>query len=171
MSGFNGFSEAARLYSENVDLIEEVKRAYDESATAFLDGLEREIQRQVAPVRFNSEKAARSRSWWLGTAEREQSAYLWLVNGPDKLDHDGIVCGAYADQASERQIEAVRRLAEHAELDLIVKNGKTLLFDLVIDFEEPNPQRLIEATAQHFARVLREMTDAFEKAAPKKGKK
>lgn len=73
--------------------------------------------------------------------------------------------------ASDEQLEAVARLSLRSDLNLKEASYSWSYFSLVIALEETNPERLVENTAQRIALVLREMTDAFEKAAPKKGKK
>lgn len=170
MNEFNGFSPAARLYAENISLIQEVARAYDESISAFLSVLEQEIQRRVAPTGFKpySPKGSKSRYWMLGSGDYEASAYLWFLRQPDYLDPTGLWCLAHigADSTVEQR-EAVASLANNGALDLDRARDGNALWGLAVDFEETDATRLVEATAERLALVLREMTDAYQRAAPK----
>ncbi|MCA9179668.1 MAG: hypothetical protein KDB14_34670 [Planctomycetales bacterium] len=74
---FEGFSEAAQLYAENLGVIEALKKEMDSDARSFLQAIEEEVQPHVNN-RLQSSEYRGYYYWWLGVDGAHKNDYPQL---------------------------------------------------------------------------------------------
>ncbi len=159
---FPGFSEAARLYAANIEVVREMQKAYKTDVLACLESLERELQRLLAPEELNVyETKDKNRYLWLGKKQpRGEVPYLWFTNyDPDEIDHQGVVLTAGYDPKDDGVLEGLHELRARREdlgLEPIEGTSRYYIFSVSIDFAGED---FVDVGARHLAEVLKEMNE------------
>jgi len=157
MSGSVKFSEAARLYAEYSHVVDRMYKAFRQSVEDFLDGLQEEIRRLMAPAKLQERKGDRSRYWWLADNDQDKDAYpqVWLDTRPATIVDPGeLQLTAVAPRATPEQLPSltsVRILPQIANYSKPASGGPWSLFTLTVPCREGEP---LENVAKPIVEVL-----------------
>ena len=90
------FSEAARLYAENVDLIAEMRKVHDGEVDEFLDELHSRVEAQ-AKGSVGEKRTAGFRYWWLQATpdDGEAPVTLWFSSRDPVIALRGTLSGLH----------------------------------------------------------------------------
>ena len=79
MTAFEGFSEAAQLYAENVVVVNEMQKLCRSEILRLLDALHAEIQGLVAPHHLQTYwPSENSRYWWIAEPQQDRDDFARL---------------------------------------------------------------------------------------------
>jgi hypothetical protein len=158
------FSELARLYLKNLDVVKAARDAYEADSCKIAESLEKRITALIAPQSFNGVNKRPYRHWWVGEGTY-QDAYLYLNRrDPDYINHEGIALSAATDRDDRAILDALGRLVDIDALALTGRDEpvKYDVFGLDIKFAGDD---FIEETAQKIAAVLRAMHEVVASTA------
>lgn len=165
MTKFAGFSEAARLYASNIEVVREMEKAYLADVATFLEAFQQELQRLLAPKVFSWwETKDRNRYWWRGEAQRTEVGYLWFTSRePTEIDHEGLALIGGTDIKDTAVHEALKRLPDSRPDLGLEQDGRDrwTTFHLLLDFEG---EEYFETAAQRVANVLIAMDEVVADA-------
>src|ERR1051326_5350093 len=72
------FSEAARLYARDFQIVDSVKRQFDQDVKSFLDAVRDEVRSLRKPEMKEKVQPTGNRFWWLSGASEKNPLQLWL---------------------------------------------------------------------------------------------
>lgn len=144
---FEGFSEAARLYADNLHIIKQMEQKYKDSIEAFLTAVHLRMQELSDARSVEVYKENQSICWWLADEETKQSKdeeipYIYIDrNKYIEIDSPGVgvlTLRANVDEAPTELKEALINGGVWLQSQLppyckYAKRGR--LFDVVIKYE------------------------------------
>ena len=70
--GFQKFSDAARLYSRYVAVVDEMKQLFVSDISAFLDAVRERMQGKLNAGKIGQEETKEYRSWWIEDEDNDE---------------------------------------------------------------------------------------------------
>ena len=80
MSGFDGFSRAAKLYADNAGIVDAVQKVFNREVAEYLDTFTNCVGMEVSPKSLRVLPATAYRYWWIDYEDRHRNSllHLWL---------------------------------------------------------------------------------------------
>ncbi len=111
---FAGFTEAARLYAENYNVVRQVERMFEENLIAFADAVQAKMQTRMGRDRIQLERTKESCSWWIESADDasgddDEAPFVWYYHKSLEIVSPGtvnVVASFGGDSEAERQAYA-----------------------------------------------------------------
>lgn len=163
MKKFQKFSEAARLYAENANVVDIMYESFQQNINEFLDSLRDEIRHLVAPENFQEKITTGYRYWWLADNNLDKDSYpqLWLGSTDPSIVFPGnLVLWAISPKDSGENLKRLVEIANKSELKRYcehAKGGPWSLFTVNVQYTEEDP---VEKAAKPIADVLLELDKA-----------
>ena len=82
MRTFSGFGEAAKLYAENVTVVEAMRDAMEADLNAFADALVEAVREAVRPLEFGHQVVTHTGAWqqmWAFVPEENEDDLPWIT--------------------------------------------------------------------------------------------
>jgi hypothetical protein len=157
---FTKFSQAARLYAENVEIVRQMEKAYEADARALVGTLEAMLKERL-PDFHSKETSSTRRYWWQGSDVFGVAPYVWFwAVEPMCTKHDCMwVAGGY--DANEPDLwDRLRELVANPQLKLNRSGEKPSRYELFEMLLEVEGDGALERSADRVADVLRAMNAA-----------
>ncbi len=158
MSEFTGFSEAAKLYADNLAIVTAMKDVFEQEISRYLDVLVNAIRDQLDTSYFRDELKTSYRYWWIGKDDEASAEYtrIWLPARPPEILTEGILrLHVQAPPTDADRVSLAKQLLANQELRFL-QASKTAYshVDAVIKCEEAD---MIESPAANIATLLHEL--------------
>ena len=129
MSDFSGFSDAARLYAENVKLVSAMQEIFEREVNHLLDVLAERIQRLVHPSPLQDQKTPGYRYWWIGQRpgeSRERHPRIWFVpKSPEIVTEGRLILQVNASESVLEVVAAIKQIASNPDFSDFCSQAKS----------------------------------------------
>jgi hypothetical protein len=114
-SEFKQFSEAARLYAQYAQIVEQMEEIFVNDISAFLDAVRTRMQAKLDSGRIEEEETKEYRSWWIedeDTKHNEDPPFIWLERRLSEIIIPGVLTVMAdindADEAEKRRVASIK---------------------------------------------------------------
>ena len=158
------FSEAARLYARDFQIVDSVKRQFDQDVKSFLDAVRDEVRSLRKPEMKEKVQPTGNRFWWLSGASEKNPLQLWLeakkthaaIIKDEKLQFSAVANEAPAEkQRIYVQFQTRPEIAHFCQPTR--RGGSWSLFDVTVPCPKDDP---VSSVARDVAKILSVLFDA-----------
>lgn len=139
MTTFEGFSEAGKLYADNLPLIEQVRAAYEADVMTCLAAIEEGLADAIKPDELKTTVSGKTRYWYIAGEHEAETPRLWTMPlERDFMNHKSVrvVCGFQND--SPKHIAALAALSASIGASTYKKATKWYLFYHNLPLDQEN---------------------------------
>lgn len=171
MSDFQGFSEAARLYAENVEVVRAMAAEFRRDETRYLDAVADQIRLKIAPAfdqnLFHEKPTPGYRTWWIGDTTDEFKPFprqYVKTDSPEVVSSGKVVVHVQTGVDKPAELKArVANLRDHQPLKELAQPKKSQdkwdLFTYEVAIGEGDP---VEKLAAPLAMMAIELFTIFQ---------
>lgn len=113
MSEFSGFTEAARLFAENMHVVTAMQEVFEREVNQLLNVLAEKITRLVHPLLFWDQKTPIYRYWWIGPhgKSRDKHARIWFrTSRPEIVTDSKLILQVYGPESAISLATRIRQI-------------------------------------------------------------